>query len=83
MRNGDVEEMMKLSTARSRHTVRCHGLYTLNLSTLRQHYLFDALVLFSVRFGNMILSLKEKVQGELQSSFSPSMHGTYNIRSVP
>lgn len=67
MRNEDVEEMIKLSTARSTHTVCCCGLSC----SQPEHYVFDALVLY-LSIGNMTLSLKENVQGAPQSSFNAS-----------
>lgn len=73
MRNGDVEEMIKLSTARSRHTVCCHGLYAL------QNYTFVHLFHLLVGINNMTPSLKENVQGVSQSNFNASVHGIYNI----
>lgn len=72
IRNGDVEEMLKLSTARSRHTVCCHGLYALQR-------LCTGFVCISVLIISP--SLNENVQGAPQSSFNASVHSIYNIWS--
>lgn len=77
MRNGDVEEMIKLSTARSRHVVCCHGLYAL------QNYAFVRLFPLHVGMNSMTPSLKENVQGAPQSSFNASVHSAiYEVDSV-
>lgn len=76
MRNGDVEEMIKLSTARRRHSVSCRGLYALH------HCAFVPLFCLHVDINNMTPSLKENIQGVPQSSFNASVHNIYNICSV-
>lgn len=75
MRDEDVEEVIKLSTAGSKHRVCCHRLYALQRHTVVHLFRLHITII------KMAPSLNKNVQGAPQSSFIASVHSRHNVRS--